>query len=182
MIHLELLADNSFIYTLLMSKFRIMFVCLGNICRSPLAHAVFMHMVRAEELDEFITVDSSGTGAWHVGEKSDPRMMQTAGSHGVHINHRSQQLNRDHLVEYDLLLTMDRNNYRETLALCRSDEERKKVRLFRDYDPEGAGDVPDPWYGGQDGFETVWTIVHRTSESLLKTLQADVAFRKVNRS
>jgi len=159
-----------------------MFVCLGNICRSPLAHAVFEHLVKEGGLDEYFAVDSSGTGAWHVGEKSDSRMRQTAGSHGVRISHRSQQLNRGHLDEYDLLLTMDQNNYRDTLAFCRSEEERGKVRMFRDYDPEGKGDVPDPWYGGQDGFETVWTIVHRTAESLFQTLEADGGYPVAGRN
>jgi len=154
-----------------------MFVCLGNICRSPLAHAVFEHLVKEKGLDEYLSVDSSGTGAWHVGEKSDPRMRQTAGRHGVRISHRSQKLNRRHIENSDYILTMDLDNYRDTLNLCRSDEEREKVRMFRDYDPEGTGDVPDPWYGGQDGFETVWTMVYRTSEALLETLQSIHGFQ-----
>ncbi len=145
-----------------------MFICTGNICRSPLAHAVFEHLVRKDSLEKIIDVDSSGTGAWHVGEQADSRMRRTAEGHGVNLNHRSQQFVYRNLTDFDLLLTMDGHNYRDTLALCRTDEEFEKVRMFRDYDPYGKGDVPDPWYGGLDGFEVVWNIVHRTSIALLE--------------
>lgn len=158
-----------------MKPFRIMFICTGNICRSPLAHAVFQHLVETDNLDQLFEIESSGTTAYHVGEKADSRMRRTASEHGVPINHRSRQLYRKDLADYDLLLTMDSHNYRDTLALCRTDEEREKVKMFRDYDPEGQGDVPDPWYGGAEGFETVWTIVRRTSESLLDTLRKGLA-------
>ena len=150
-----------------------MFVCLGNICRSPLAHAVFEDLLEKEGLGNLVDVDSSGTGAWPVGEPADSRMRQTAGNHGVRINHYAQQLVPVHLDENDLILTMDRQNYKNVLALCRSDEQRKKVKMFRDYDPEGSGDVPDPWYGGDEGFDTVWGIVYRTCVSLLSMLKAD---------
>jgi len=150
-----------------MQKYRVMFICTGNICRSPLAHAVFEHLVRKDSLEKIIDVDSSGTGAWHIGEQADSRMRRTAEGHGVSLNHRSQQLIYRNLTDFDLLLTMDGHNYSDTLALCRSDDERNKVRMFRDYDPDGRGDVPDPWYGGQDGFEDVWNIVYRTSMTLL---------------
>ena len=150
-----------------------MFICTGNICRSPLAHAVFENIVKERGWDGQIEVDSSGTGAWHVGEQADSRMRKTARSHGVHLNHRSQQLTSDNLRDFDLLLTMDANNYRDACSLCTSDEELEKIKMFRDFDPEGKGDVPDPWYGGLDGFETVWDIVYRTSLSLLDSILQD---------
>ena len=158
-----------------MKSFRIMFICTGNICRSPLAHAVFEHLVKQEGLENKIEIESSGTGAWHVGEQADSRMRRTASDHGVRLNHRSRQLHRKDLSDYDLLLTMDLHNYRDTLALCRSEEERHKVRMFRDYDPEEGGDVPDPWYGGMDGFEIVWHIVFRTCTSLLDEIRKELA-------
>ncbi len=148
-----------------------MFICTGNICRSPLAHAVFEYHVHEHGMESSIMVDSSGTGAWHVGEQADSRMRRTAEEHGVRLNHHSQKLVYRNLTDFDFLLTMDSYNYRDTLALCRSDAERDKVRMFRDYDPEGKGDVPDPWYGEQDGFEAVWNIVHRTSLALLEKLR-----------
>ena len=150
-----------------MKSIRVMFICTGNICRSPLAHAVFKHLVKLEGLENKIKIESSGTGAWHVGEQADTRMRRTASDHGVRLDHRSRQLQRKDLSDYDLLLTMDLQNYRDTLALCRSEEERDKVAMFRDYDPVEGGDVPDPWFGGMDGFDTVWYIVSRTCTSLL---------------
>lgn len=152
-----------------------MFICTGNICRSPLAHSVFENLIENENVQELFEVESSGTTAYHVGEQADSRMRRTASDHGVQINHRSRQLYRKDLADYDLLLTMDSGNYRDTQALCRSEEERGKVKMFRDFDPEGQGDVPDPWYGGPEGFETVWTIVRRTSESLLDTIRKGLA-------
>ncbi|MDF1568964.1 MAG: low molecular weight protein-tyrosine-phosphatase [Spirochaetaceae bacterium] len=156
-----------------MKPFRVMFICSGNICRSPLAQAVFEHLSAEAGLSGEFEIESSGTGAWHVGEQADSRMRKTASAHGVKLNHRSRQLHREDLSDYHLLLTMDHHNHRDTMALARTPEEREKVRLFRDFDPAGTGDVPDPWYGGLDGFEDVWQIVKRTCESLLKNLSSE---------
>jgi len=150
-----------------------MFVCTGNICRSPLAHTVLEHMVNEKGLKEGVFIDSSGTGAWHVGEKADPRMRQIALNHGIRITHRSQKLKYSDIADFHLLLVMDHDNLRDALALCRSNDERKKVRLFRDYDTQGEGDVPDPWYGGMEGFEEVWNIVHRVCENLIGRILSD---------
>jgi len=143
-----------------------MFICTGNICRSPLAHAVFEEIVERNGLKERIGVESSGTHSYHRGEQADYRMRRTAEGHGLIIDHRARRLSRLDLENYNLLLTMDEGNFADTLALCRTDENRKKVRMFRDFDPEGEGDVPDPWYGGMDEFELVWRIVYRTCKSL----------------
>lgn len=113
-----------------------------------------------------IKVESSGTNSYHRGEQADYRMRRTAEGHGLIITHRARRLSRSDLENYDLLLTMDEGNFADTLALCRTDENREKLRMFRDFDPEGGGEVPDPWYGGMEGFELVWRIVHRTCESL----------------
>lgn len=151
-----------------------MFVCLGNICRSPAAHAVLEDMVREEGLSERILVDSSGTGAsYHRGAPADPRMRRTASAHGVSIHHRAQVLQRRHLEESTLVLAMDRANFQDITAMCRTDEERARVRMFRDFDPEGRGDVPDPWYGGLDGFDLVWDMVTRTCRNLLNELKTE---------
>lgn len=158
-----------------MKPFRIMFICSGNICRSPLAHAVFEHLTREAGVEYMFEVESSGTSAYHVGEEADSRMRQTASRHGIRLNHRSRQLFRNDLAEYDLLLPMDSRNFRETVALCRTEDEQLKVKMFRDFDPEGTGDVPDPWYGGMEGFETVWSIVKRTSVSLLDAIRREPA-------
>jgi protein-tyrosine phosphatase len=128
-------------------------------------------MAGAEGLSDSLFAESSGTGAWHVGEEADPRMRRTAKNHGVVISHRSKRLTSRDLSDYHLLLTMDRHNFRDTVALCRNEDERMKVRMFRDFDPEGPGDVPDPWYGGSEGFEAVWTIVWRTCRNLMTLIR-----------
>ncbi len=147
--------------------YKVMFVCLGNICRSPAAHGVFEDMVQKEGLSALVHVESSGTGAYHEGEKPDARMRQTASSYGVKLTHRARMFRTSDLQEYSLILAMDNANLRHLRSMCRSAEEREKVRLFRDFDPEGPGEVPDPWYGGMDGFEKVWYMVIRTCRCLL---------------
>ena len=151
-----------------------MFICTGNICRSPLAHAVLNHLIKQEGLSDRIEVESSGTSAYHVGEPADSRMRQTALSHGVDIKNYSKKLTRGFIEEYDLHLTMDSSNYRDTLSLCRTSEEKNKVVMFREFDPEGYGDVPDPWYGGMDGFEEVWEITWRTCNVLFDKIKRDL--------
>ena len=154
--------------------YRIMFVCTGNICRSPLAHAVFDNMVRMNDLNDTIIVESSGTDAWHTGEQADYRMRRTASRHGLNIRHRSRKLVASDLVDFDLILVMDSNNYEDTQSLASNQDEIDKVQMFRDFDPEGRGDVPDPWYGTMKDFENVWTIVERTCESLLDEIRRRV--------
>ena len=152
---------------------RIMFVCLGNICRSPLAEAVFNHFADLRDLSSRFSADSSGTTGYHAGERSDPRMREVAKSHGVTINHRAQKLTRQHLAEFDMILCMDRENLRDARALARSESERDRIQLFRVFDPEGTGSVPDPYYGGVEGFETVFDIVARSATALLDRLEQE---------
>jgi protein-tyrosine phosphatase len=156
-----------------MSVKRIMFVCLGNICRSPLAHTVFQKMVDERGLKESYSIQSSGTCAYHAGEQSDERMRKTASDHGVYINHKSRQIFRYDLEEYDYIFAMDHNNYLGIRRLTSNEELLKHVYMFRDFDPLEKGDVPDPYYGGDLGFETVFTMVDRTCENILKLLEED---------
>lgn len=155
--------------------YRVMFICTGNICRSPLAHAVFEDIVRKNNFESSILVSSSGTDAWHVGEQADSRMMQTASQHGLEFQHYSQRLKASDITNCDLLLTMDSSNYRNTMVLARKPEERKKIQMFRDFDPQGSGDVPDPWYGNMDGFEIVWDMVERTCNKLFSELSSKLS-------
>jgi len=136
-----------------------------------LAHAVFEQMVKKNGLGQKIEVESSGTDSYHIGEQADYRMRQTARGHGLIIDHLSRRLSRSDLDDYNLLLTMDKRNFVNTLALCRTDENRRKIKMFRDFDPEGRGDVPDPWYGGMEDFELVWQIVYRTCGFLFNHVQ-----------
>ncbi len=153
-----------------MKLFKVQFVCLGNICRSPLAHAVFQQKVNEAKLDKTIHIESSGTGNWHVGSLPDSRMREVAKKAGYIMDHRARHLSYSDINEYDLVLAMDSQNYKEIIAKCKTEEERQKVKLFREFDPNCLGndkETPDPYFGGRAGFELVLDIVERTSLSLL---------------
>lgn len=154
------------------TKVRVMFVCLGNICRSPLAEAAFRDAVRRAGLNEYFVIESSGTGHWHVGGKADQRMRETGRRFGLSLgSHRAQQFNSRHLSEFDHVLVMDKSNLHDVLFLDRKEQHGHKVRLFREFDPEPDDfEVPDPYYGGEQGFENVFRIVKRTSQKLLERL------------
>lgn len=151
---------------------RIQFVCLGNICRSPLAEAVFREKVEQAGLASHFEIASSGTGDYHVGESADRRMRETAAKHDVSLDaHSASQFTADDLERYDHVFVMDKNNLHDVLYLDEDDAHNGKVRLFRELDPDpGDFQVPDPYYGGQDGFENVYQIVERTAEELLDRL------------
>lgn len=148
---------------------RILFVCLGNICRSPAAEGVFRHLVQKRGLSGVIRVDSAGTGAWHVGEPPDQRMRATARGHGISLDgQKARQLVRADLDEFDLVLVMDRQNLADVLKIRKAGQASDHVRLFREFDPEPDGlEVPDPYWSGADGFENVFHIIERTADSLL---------------
>lgn len=151
------------------TKVRILFVCMGNICRSPLAEGVFRSLVEERGLSSLIEIDSAGTGSWHAGQPPDRRMRQTAHRHGISLDdQRARAVRSSDLYDFDLLLMMDRDNLNHVRRLDRKGAMREKLRLFRDFDPDpGDGQVPDPYYGGADGFEDVYCIVDRTARNLL---------------
>lgn len=153
---------------------RILFVCLGNICRSPLAEGLFRHHVEEAGLASSIQIRSAGTGGWHVGKPPDERMSATAQRRGVDISRqRARQLAVSDLHEHDLVLAMDRENLANIRSLA-AGRATDHVRLFRDFDPApGSGEVPDPYYGGEEGFVEVFEIVQRTSRSLLEHLRRE---------
>lgn len=151
---------------------RVLFVCLGNICRSPTAEAVFSRLVRDAGLDGCFEVDSAGTGGWHVGELAHPETRRAAARRGIEITHRARQVRREDFDRFDWIVAMDRQNARDLARLARSDEQRAKIRLFREFDA-GAGrderDVPDPYHDGC--FEEVLDICERASRGLLEQLR-----------
>jgi protein-tyrosine phosphatase len=154
---------------------RILFVCLGNICRSPTAEAVMRALVREAGLDGEIEVESAGLGDWHVGQGPDRRAAEAASRRGVRLDGAARQVRASDFEEFDLLLAMDRENLRGLRALAPDAEAAEKVRMLREFDPESAGapdlDVPDPYYGGPHGFETVLDQVEAACRGLLDTLR-----------
>ena len=149
---------------------RILFVCLGNICRSPAAEAAFLQLVAEAGRDREFVVDSAGTGAWHVGERADARMRQAAARRGIEIRSVARQVTRTDFEDFDWILAMDASNL-EALHRMAPSARRARVRLFRDLDPDGCGrDVPDPYYGDRNGFDEVLDIVTRTARALLAEL------------
>jgi protein-tyrosine phosphatase len=150
---------------------RILFVCLGNICRSPAAEGVFHHLISEAGLVDRFTLDSAGTGAWHEGEPADRRMRQAAERRGIALTSAARQVTVQDFARFDHVFAMDASNLRDLQALAPA-AHRGKVRLFRDLDPDGLGkDVPDPYYGDDDGFDEVLNIVTRAGRVLLAELQ-----------
>lgn len=152
---------------------RVLFVCLGNICRSPLAWGAARRLLLERGLDGRIEVDSAGTGSWHVGEPADPRMRETARRYGIDLSeHRARQVRFEDFDEFDLIVAMDRQNLEDLRAMA-PHSARRRIRLLREWDPEGGQDVPDPYYGGPRGFEQVHEIVSRSVERLIDELAAE---------
>jgi protein-tyrosine phosphatase len=152
-------------------RYRIALVCLGNICRSPMAEVVLSSMVEEAGLADRVEVVSSGTGDWHVGRQMDRRAAATLTAHGYDATrHRAQQFRPTWLDDHDLVLVMDSSNLADV-----GPGEEDRVRMFRDFDPRATGadrDVPDPYYGDDDGFEHVLGIVQRTSAEIVRQLRA----------
>jgi protein-tyrosine phosphatase len=152
---------------------RILFVCMGNICRSPTAHGVFRRLVIDEGLSHRIEIDSAGTHAYHIGEPPDRRARETARSRGIDIEDlRARLAEPDDCVRFDYVLAMDRDNYECLVRICPEGMEGR-LRLFMDFAPElGIREVPDPYYGGQRGFEQVFDMVESAARGLLMDIRS----------
>lgn len=155
---------------------RVLFVCLGNICRSPLAEGVFAAQVAAAGLEALVQVDSAGTGDWHVGELPDPRTRAVAQRHGLTLTHRARQFAPADFDAFDYVLCMDASNLRNVQALMPQAGGLAQVRLLRDVDPQGPGDVPDPYFGELEGFEAGYQLLHRVCGALLAQLRQSHGF------
>src|SRR4051794_23731921 len=154
---------------------RVLFVCMGNICRSPTAEGVMRSLVREAGLEDEIELDSAGTGGWHAGDPPDWRATEAASRRGVTLEGAARQVMPRDFVDFDLLLAMDRENLHDLRRVAPSEELAGKARLLREYDPASAGapdlDVPDPYYGGPRGFETVLDQVEAACRGLLAELR-----------
>jgi protein-tyrosine phosphatase len=149
-------------------KTRVLFVCLGNICRSPTAEGLFQHIVAQQKLDGRIEVDSAGTGAWHVGNPPDTRARQAAIARGYDIGHlRARQVAPEDFDRFDYILAMDDDNLRN-LKRMQPEGFRGHLGLFLEFaDSSDVREVPDPYYGGEEGFDLVLDLVREASEGLL---------------
>jgi low molecular weight protein-tyrosine phosphatase len=150
---------------------RILFVCLGNICRSPTAEGTMRRLVADAGLSRRIEVDSAGTGSWHVGEPPDSRARIAAAARGIRLEGLARQVRTEDFATFDLLLAMDAANLRELRRLAPDARARSKVRLLRELDPLSADagdlDVPDPYHGATAGFEQVLDLVQAACQGLL---------------
>jgi protein-tyrosine phosphatase len=154
-----------------MRKVKVLFVCLGNICRSPLAEAIFKHKLKANGLEKYIEADSCGTSNYHIGGSPDPRTIANALKNGLAIDHCGRQLTANDINDFDYILAMDRSNYNNILAMLTNETHGNKIRMMREFDPVGNGEVPDPYYGGEHNFQDVFDILNRTMDEFLRYLE-----------
>lgn len=151
---------------------KLLFVCLGNICRSPAAENIMNYLLEQEGLCDRIVCDSAGTGGWHVGAPPDRRMRAAAKERGLNFVGSARQLEAIDLQEFDLILAMDKDNYRNILALDPEGKFTDKVKMMCDYcQTHNDQEVPDPYYGGTDGFNYVIDLLFEACTGLLKSLK-----------
>lgn len=158
-----------------MKKISILFVCMGNICRSPTAHGIFQKLVAREGLDRLIQVDSAGTHAYHVGNPPDPRSQETARARGLDLSdQRARKAVAEDFKRFDYIVAMDLDNL-ENLRQLAPAEELDKLHLLLDFAPElDLREVPDPYYGGASGFNDVFDLVSVASERLLEAIRNEL--------
>lgn len=148
---------------------KVLFVCLGNICRSPLAEAIFKHKIKKLDASHRILADSCGTGDYHIGDQPDPRTIKTATKNGVEIWHQARQLATADLETFDFLFAMDQQNLKNILRLPDAYKYAHKIKLMREFDPQGPGDVPDPYYGTLHDFQYVFEMLDRTLDEFINS-------------
>ena len=152
---------------------RVLFVCLGNICRSPLAEAIFNQLLKEKGLAQEISCDSAGTGDWHVGEPPDPRTQEVAQHYRVPLNHRGRQFAPPDFETYDYIIAMDGKNRQHIESLADVSESASyQLFLMRDFDNTSEDpDVPDPYWGGEQGFDDMYHLLRRCCDNLLNHIQ-----------
>lgn len=153
----------------------VLFVCLGNICRSPLAEGVLVHLLEEQGLEDRVHVDSAGTGAWHAGEGPDPRSVDVARRNGVKLRGQARQVRPGDFSRFTHVVAMDLENLRNLEALRKAAGGGARLSLLREWDPEGGSgaEVPDPYYGGPGGFDQVFAMVERSCRALLEELKEE---------
>ena len=152
---------------------KILVVCLGNICRSPAAEGIFKKKIKDRELENLFVVDSAGTGGWHVGNLADRRMREAALSRGIELTSRSRKIDHNDLYEFDHILVMDKDNLNAVKSLIKDNTYpiNSKIKLILSYSKKSQLDeVPDPYYGGQNGFENVLDLLDDAIDELIDSL------------
>ncbi|MCL6668226.1 low molecular weight protein-tyrosine-phosphatase [Streptomyces panaciradicis] len=159
--------------------YRVCFVCTGNICRSPMAESVFRTRLREAGLDDRVEADSAGTGGWHEGDGADPRTVSVLRENGYDGTHIARRFQSSWFSRLDLVIALDAGHLKALRRLAPTPEDAAKVRLLRSYDPAAGDDldVPDPYYGGMDGFEECLEMVEAASEGLLAAVREQVEGR-----
>lgn len=152
---------------------KVLFVCLGNICRSPIAHGILEDFARINGyVDKFI-VNSAGTSAFHVGSSPDRRSIDISKRHGIILKNKARQFRASDILEYDFILVMDHLNYNDVLSFAQNKEHRAKILMLRSFDPlaHGIFDVPDPYYGSDAEFEEIFAICNRSIQGFIEFLK-----------
>lgn len=153
-------------------------VCLGNICRSPMAEGILR--TKADEYQLKITIDSAGTGGWHAGEHPDKRAVQSARKFGVDISKLvARQFSKNDFDKFDRIYVMDNSNYNDVIDLARTEDDRRKVFLLLNADePDSNREVPDPYYGGVDGFDRTFLLMEKACEAIVENIRREKVFNK----
>ena len=162
-----------------MEKIKVLFVCMGNICRSPTAEGVFAKLIKEQGLDDYFAIDSAGTHAYHVGNAPDLRSQAAALERGIDLsNLRGRKVINGDFEDFDFLLAMDDENYSILISAC-PEQYKTKIKYFLDYAPHlNERQVPDPYYGGAYGFERVLDMIEEASAGFLKTLQESGSIKR----
>jgi protein-tyrosine phosphatase len=157
------------------NPFKLCFVCLGNICRSPTAEGIMQHLVNERSLEAYFEIDSAGTSAYHAGESANVHSQNIANRRGIQLHSKSRQLEIPDLDYFDLILAMDLTNEANICHLAGNNTYQQKIKLLREYDPVSGGkEVPDPYEGGLKGFENVFDIIRRCCKNLLDELEGKI--------
>ena len=166
-------SEKRFNRSIWMDKVKVLFVCLGNICRSPLAEAIFKTRMLQHGMDSMVEADSCGTAGYHIGDSPDPRTIANAKRNGIEIKHVGRQLTQHDLEHYDFILAMDRSNFSNILNIRGAESHRKKISLLRTFDSARNDDeVPDPYYGDELAFQQVFEIADNAVNSFISYLKS----------
>lgn len=149
---------------------KVLFVCLGNICRSPLAEGLANKIAKKNGISDKVYFDSCGTSKYHIGEQPDERTIRNAADNGVKLDHKARQFEKKDFRDFDYILAMDSANLSNIKILDQADQFGDKLYLMRDFDPDNPGaDVPDPYFGGEQGFQNVYDILERSVNNFIET-------------